>query len=202
MEATLIGYIVQYGYIALYAMLALGIIGLPIPDETLMTFVGSLTSYGHMSYAKALSVSFLGSMTGMLISYYLGRKIGKPFLYRYGKWVYLTPERLERSERWFQKYGMWTVAFGYFVPGIRHFTCYLAGISGIIFWRYVLYAGVGALIWCAAFITLGHVIGHNWELISHTLHKHLGSSGIIITILIVAIAYAFVLYKSRSAQKS
>ncbi|GIP32129.1 DedA family protein [Paenibacillus sp. J2TS4] len=155
--------IAQYGYIALYFLLALGIIGLPIPDEVLMTFVGYLASIGIFGYSAAVSVSLLGAMSGMILSYELGRKIGKPLIWKYGKWLLLTPERLEKAEGWFNRYGLWTVSFGYFIPGIRHLTCYLSGISGIERRKYWLFAGAGALVWCVLFITLGYFIGVQFE---------------------------------------
>jgi len=151
--------IMQYGYIALFLCLALGIVGLPIPDELLMTFVGYLASIGFMSMPGSVAVSFLGAMSGMMVSYTLGRKFGKPLLWRYGKWLRLTPPRLEKAETWFNRYGPWTVGFGYFIPGIRHLTCYLSGVSAMKPGKYFIFAGAGALIWCTLFILIGYFVG-------------------------------------------
>ncbi|MBE1441028.1 DedA family protein [Paenibacillus sp. OAS669] len=192
----------HYGYIALFGLLAVGIVGLPVPDEILMTTVGSLTSNGGpLSFCKSLLVSYAGTMTGMLVSYFLGKTVGKPFLYRYGKWVKLTPQRLDLAEGWFKKYGLWTVAFGYYVPGVRHFTCYLAGVSAVSLWRYLLYAGTGALIWCASFLTLGHFIGVNAPKIMHLIHHYMGISAIVI-VIVAAIGIAlFMWLRKRGASK-
>ncbi|WP_144937258.1 DedA family protein [Paenibacillus sp. 32O-W] len=151
--------IAQYGYLALYCLLALGIIGLPIPDEVLMTFVGYLASMGILRYTAAVVVSLLGSMSGMILSYELGRKIGKPLVWKFGKWIWLTPKRLEKAEGWFNRYGKWAVSFGYFIPGIRHLTCYLSGVSGMKRTTYWLFAAIGAVVWCVLFITIGYFIG-------------------------------------------
>jgi membrane protein DedA with SNARE-associated domain len=181
----------QYGYIALYALLALGIVGIPVPDEILMTTVGSLTVGEEplLSYSTSFAVCYAGTMTGMIVSYTLGRKVGKPFLYRFGKWVKLTPERLLVAEGWFQRYGLWAVAFGYYVPGFRHFTCYLAGVSNVKLWRYLLFAGSGAFVWVATFISLGHVIGINAPIVLNMVHKYLG-----VTVTVVLVAAAIILY--------
>ncbi len=176
----------SYGYIALFGLLAVGIVGIPIPDEILMTTVGSLTTIdGPLSFGKSLLASFAGTMVGMTVSYYLGNTVGKPFLYKYGKWVKLTPERLDLVESWFKKYGLWTVVFGYYIPGIRHFTCYWAGVSGVKLWRYLLFAGCGALIWCMTFLTLGHFIGVNAPKIMGVVHHYLGITGIIIAVVVI-----------------
>ncbi|MEK8128916.1 DedA family protein [Paenibacillus filicis] len=149
----------QYGYIAIFVLLALGIIGLPVPDELLMTFVGYLSSSGFLLLPIAIAVSFLGTMSGMLFSYALGRKFGKPLLHKYGKWIKLTPKRLDKAESWFSRYGAWAICFGYFIPGIRHVTCYLAGVSAMRLRRYVLFAGAGALFWCVLFTSIGYHVG-------------------------------------------
>lgn len=184
MKEVLIDFIGQYGYVALYLLLSAGIVGVPIPDETLMAFVGSLTALGGpFEFGTTLMVSYAGTMTGMIVSYVIGHRVGKPFLTRYGKWVKLTPSRLERAEGWFKKYGLWTVFFGYFVPGVRHFTCYLSGVSGVKFYKYMLYAGTGALLWCTTFLTLGRFIGSNLEGLFHLIHTYLGISLIALAIL-------------------
>nr|WP_216633961.1 DedA family protein [Paenibacillus alvei] len=161
----------HYGYIALFMLLALGIIGIPVPDETLMVFVGSLTVNGPFQYIPAFAVCLAGSMTGMFISYMVGRRVGKPLLDRYGKKLKLTPQRIKRTEEWFQKYGGWSIVFGYFVPGLRHLTCYFAGMSRMRWTTYLFAAGSGALVWVTTFLTLGHIVGNHWREAVHWLHS-------------------------------
>ncbi|GAB7056599.1 DedA family protein [Paenibacillus sp. YK5] len=190
----------HYGYFALYGLLALGIVGIPVPDEILMTTVGSLTAAEEplLSFGVTLAVSFCGAMTGMVVSYILGRKVGKPFLYKYGKWVKLTPERLHVAENWFKKYGMWAVAFGYYVPGVRHFTCYWAGVSNVGIWRYLLFAGIGGLIWVTTFLTLGHVIGMNAPRILEAAHHYLCMPVFVIVAVACVGAYIYWRYRKRA----
>ncbi len=191
----------QYGYIALYGLLALGIVGIPVPDEILMTTVGTLTIGDDplLHYWASFAVSFSGAMTGMIISYCLGRAVGKPFLYKYGRWIKLTPERLAVAERWFCKYGLWAVAFGYYVPGLRHFTCYLSGVSNVNFFRYLAFAGSGALIWCATFLTLGHLIGRNAPVLLHAIEPYLGMCAVLAVILA---AGGYMLYRHRRKKRA
>lgn len=190
-------WILDYGYAALYGMLALGIVGLPVPDEILMTFVGYLTSIGWFSYPLALAVCFLGSLTGMTVSYFIGHKVGKPFLWKFGKWVKLTPKRLHLAEHWFKRFGLWTVTFGYFVPGVRHFTCYLAGISGVKFWKYMLFAGTGGILWVATFITLGRFIGTSMDGMMPRIHKYMGFGALGIALVAGIIIYVYMMRRSK-----
>jgi membrane protein DedA with SNARE-associated domain len=188
---SLLQLIEHYGYIALYCLLALGIVGIPVPDEILMTTVGSLTTGEDplLSYSTSFLVCYAGTMTGMMVSYTLGKRVGKPFLYRFGKWVKLTPQRLLIAEGWFQKYGLWAVAFGYYVPGFRHFTCYLAGVSNVKLWRYLLFAGSGAFVWVLTFLSLGHFIGINAPIVLDVIHQYMGVSIPILVAVIGIIAY-------------
>lgn len=71
-------FISQYGYLAIFLLLSLGIIGLPIPDEILMMFIGYMSQEGGLNFTLSIILSFLGSSTGMIISYLIGNKFGKP----------------------------------------------------------------------------------------------------------------------------
>lgn len=151
--------IADYGYFAIFALLALGIAGLPVPDEIMMTFVGYLTSIAVLDYKCALGVSFLGAITGTMLSYFIGRKVGRPLLESHGKWFRLTPARLAKAEEWFNRYGPWTIVVGYYIPGVRHLACYFSGISRMGKRQYMLYAGAGTLSWCLVFCTIGYYLG-------------------------------------------
>jgi membrane protein DedA with SNARE-associated domain len=172
MEQSLIQLLQDYGYIGIFSFLMLGIVGLPLPDEIMMTFLGYLVSIGRLNlfltYVSALS----GSACGITVSYLLGIRLGYPFLKKYGSKIFITPRRLCLTQTLFQRYGNWLLFVGYFVPGVRHVTAYLAGISKLSYPRFALYAYAGAAIWCATFIGLGHVFGNNWELVIDMMHKY------------------------------
>lgn len=151
--------IADYGYLAIFLMLLLGIIGVPIPDEIMMTVVGYFTNINVLNYELAILVSFAGALLGMLISYMIGKKAGRPFIDKYGKWVGLKEERMSKVSKWMEKYGPYSLIFGYFIPGVRHITCYFSGVSKMKFKTYILFAAIGAFLWCFTFITIGRGIG-------------------------------------------
>ncbi|KOS60234.1 DedA family protein [Lysinibacillus agricola] len=152
-------FISQYGYLAIFLLLSLGIIGLPIPDEILMMFIGYMCQEGNLSFTLSIILSFLGSSTGMIISYLIGNKLGKPIILKYGKWVGLNNKRFTKVERWFQRFGPWTIIIGYYVPGIRHLTSYISGITQMKFRYYLAFACFGALTWVLIFISIGYFVG-------------------------------------------
>jgi len=152
-------FILNYGYLAIFVSLFLGLIGLPVPYEVLMTTIGYYCSVGFLSTPVAILIATLGSFLGMVVSYFVGSKIGRPIIYRVGKWIGLTTKRLLRVEKWMMKFGYYTVTFGYFIPGFRHAICYFCGISKISLKKYMVFAFAGALIWSSFFILIGKFIG-------------------------------------------
>ncbi|EGQ22434.1 DedA family protein [Mammaliicoccus sciuri] len=151
-------YIAQYGYLSIFFFLALGIFGLPLPDELLVTFAGYLASAGTFHFVFAMVFTISGVMVGTLFTYMIGRKIGKPLVHRFGRYLFLSPHRMQKVEQWFMAYGSWAVTIGYFLPGMRHFVCYVSGMSGMSVRRYILFAIPGVIVSTMICILLGYFI--------------------------------------------
>ncbi len=156
-------WISHYGYFGLFSLLMLGIIGLPIPDETLLTFSGFLVHIHKFSLYPTILTAFLGSVTGITISYFLGRSIGLYLLRKYGKYLLITPEKLDAVHQWFLKRGKWSLVIGYFIPGVRHLTAYTAGATKLELPKFMTYAYAGGFIWSLTFIFLGYSLGKHWQ---------------------------------------
>lgn len=151
-------FVAQYGYLSVFFFLSLGIFGLPMPDEVIVVFTGYLASSGTFHFLYAVFFTLAGVMIGTLFTYALGRKIGKPLIRRFGKYLALSPKRLHTVEKWFMAYGSWTVTIGYFLPGMRHFICYVSGMSGMSMQRYILFAVPGIILSTTICLLLGYVI--------------------------------------------
>jgi membrane protein DedA with SNARE-associated domain len=160
---TVLQWISAYGYEAIFFLLVLGIVGLPVPDETLLTFTGYLVFKGQMTFAGALTAACLGSACGITISYLLGRNLGLAILHRYGKYVHVTQEKIDKIHAWFHRVGRWTLTFGYFIPGVRHFTAYVAGTAELPYREFAVFAYAGSLLWPLTFISLGYFFGEHWN---------------------------------------
>lgn len=171
MEQTLADFLSQYGYIGIVLFLILGIVGIPLPDEIFMTFIGYLSSEGKLNLYLTYISALTGSIGGITLSYGLGMRFGYPLLKKYGNRLFITRRRLRITQFLFRKYGNWVLFFGYFFPGVRHLTAYLAGISKLSYYRFGLYAYFGAIVWCTTFIGLGYVLGSSWELVFQFLHR-------------------------------
>jgi len=122
-------FVYAYGYLGVFSLLMLGIVGLPVPDEWLLTFAGYLIYKGHFHIVPALAAAILGSVCGISVSYYLGRTLGISIVRRYGQWFHITEERMSRVHAWFDRTGRWSLLVGYFIPGVRHLAGFVAGTS-------------------------------------------------------------------------
>lgn len=172
MVDTVLRWVSVYGYAGLFFCLVFGIIGLPIPDETLMTFTGYLIYKGQMRAVPAFLVALAGSMSGITISYVIGRLLGPPLVHKYGKYIHFTDEKLHAMHDWFHRIGHWTLTFGYFIPGVRHFTAYTAGIAEMPYDEFARFAYSGSVLWVSTFIGLGYYFGEHWDWVIERMHNN------------------------------
>ena len=160
MEQQILAWVAQYGYLAIFLCLVLGIVGLPIPDETMLTFAGYLVFKGHLS-------------------------LGMPLVHRYGRYLHLNEERINKAHRWFDRIGHWALTVGYFIPGIRHFTAYAAGMSGLEPRQFALFAYSGAVLWISTFIGLGYLLGERWQSVQKNIDHYIVGCTILCAIALV-----------------
>ncbi len=173
MEQQVLAWITQYGYFAIFALLMFGIVGLPVPDETLLTFCGFLMYQGRLAPVEAFGTAFAGSACGITLSYFLGRTFGLALIHRYGRYVRITEDHINKAHAWFARVGHWGLTFGYFIPGIRHFTAYAAGMSEVEYPQFALFAYSGGLLWVGTFLSLGYFLGERWKAVEQNIHHYL-----------------------------
>lgn len=159
----LLGLVFHYSYLGLFAAMALGLFGLPVPDEVLLTAAGFQISQGGMKLGWTMLAAIAGSVFGMSASYALGRLLGFPLLRKYGKHFGLTEGRLERHGKLMAKWGQAVILLGYFVPGLRHVTALLSGVGRRPYPAFALYAAMGALLWTSVYELAGSLLGEHWR---------------------------------------
>ncbi|WP_054705276.1 DedA family protein [Bacillus sp. JCM 19041] len=187
--------IIQYGYVGVFFSLLAGILGFPIPDEVLLLTIGYLSYIDFLHITPALIVSIVGSFLGMSLSYYLGIKLGAPFLETYGPRFYLSIKRQKQVHALLAKHGKWIIFFGFFIPGIRHLTGYLSGIAKLKYSTYAMFSGIGSIIWASGFILCGYVLGHRWLVIRENVFAHKILYFSIFFTLLTLIVTSYILYK-------
>ncbi|MCX5890487.1 MAG: DedA family protein [Deltaproteobacteria bacterium] len=163
----------SYGYLGVFGSQMLGMFGLPVPDETILTFTGFLVHKNYLHLAPALLAAYLGSICGITLNYLVGRFVGFPLLHKYGYYLRLTDERINQAHRWFERYGKVALFGGYFLPGLRHLTAFSAGASRLEYRLFAPYAYAGGLVWVATFIALGYFLGEEWRKIVPQIQSYL-----------------------------
>jgi len=197
MERQLTVWLVRYGAPMLFAAQVLGIFGLPIPDELLLTMAGAMVAKGLLDGSATVIAAVSGCLTGITLSYLVGRVVGI-------KLLRATFERhlahLERAQAMFRRFGGWLLVFGYFVPGVRHVTAIAAGSGCLSYPAFARYAYPGGFLWCAVFLAFGYYSGDRWPAVARSARSHLAIVAGVLAC--VAVAYAVVriaLHRSQSA---
>jgi membrane protein DedA with SNARE-associated domain len=187
----------NYGYIAIFVLLMMGIVGPLIPDETILVLAGILVHRGELSYAPALIAAYAGSFCGITLSYWLG-KHGLGWLERHWPWFQrFSAEHLLRAELWFTRFGGWTLFFGYFVAGVRHFTALFAGMSRMPYREFAMYAYTGGALWVLTFVSIGYFAGEQWSKIGGTVER----DSVIVAILIAIVAAVWFKWRRKRRGK-
>jgi LPXTG-motif cell wall-anchored protein len=157
------------GLFVLFGLVLLENLLPPIPSEVILPLAGFLVADGEMSFVAAMIAATAGSVVGALIIYGVGRYGGRPLLLRYGDYLYLNAERIDRSEAWFEQYGQRIVFFGRMIPGIRSVVSVPAGLARMDLTLFTLLTLAGSAIWNGALIGAGWALGDNWEDIAEVI---------------------------------
>ncbi len=169
------------GYAGIFIMMFLESSFFPFPSEVAMIPAGYLASRGEMSLTVAFLAGAGGSLAGALFNYILGHRLGRAFLIKYGKYIFLKPETVDKTEAFFAKYGPASTFWGRLLPGIRQYISLPAGIGRMPLLAFSIYTFLGAGLWCAVLLSLGYIFGEHEEQIKEVLHYLLGA--IIITVI-------------------
>ncbi|MDZ4186173.1 MAG: DedA family protein [Desulfuromonadales bacterium] len=161
------------GYPGIFLLMAMESSIVPVPSELVMPPAGYLAQQGKMHIGLAILAGTVGSLVGAYANYFAAQYLGRPLLYRYGKYVLISPEKLQRMETFFQRHGEISTFIGRLLPVIRHLISIPAGLSGMNHLRFSLYTLAGAGIWCTILAWIGYVIGQNQQLIMQYSHQAL-----------------------------
>jgi membrane protein DedA with SNARE-associated domain len=188
-EHNLLTWLARYGAPLFFFAQVLGIIGLPIPDELLLTIAGALIAQGKLNLVPTAIAALAGCITGITVSYLLGRLLGRTLLKR---WFMRHEWAVERAHRWLHRFGGWLLAFGYFIPGVRHLTAITAGSGCLEYKTFAAWAYPGGALWCSVFLGLGYFAGDRWHEVLDAAHEH----SVLLGVIIVALLGVFFLLRS------
>jgi len=170
----------QYGYIILFLSLMIELIIVPIPNEALMSYVGLLCFEGKLNLPLSIIFAGLGGITGATISYWIGYKLGVPFFRRYGHYIHLGPEKLDKMSKWYTKYGKVLLLVSFFIPGIRHIASIISGVIKLPYRSFSIFSYIGVVLWVGTFIALGDILGPKLDQYQEEIKKWLVVVSIVI----------------------
>jgi membrane protein DedA with SNARE-associated domain len=174
------------GYGMVLFLMALESMVAPVPSEAVMPFAGFLIFEGRFSFSGVVIASTVGSIIGSLISYYMGKWGGKPFVKKFGKYLLLDEQHLEITERFFSKYGDKAIFASRFIPVVRHLISIPAGVGRMNIVKFSVYTVIGAGLWNAFLTYVGYVLRENWS----EVRKYSEVVDVIVVAgLIIAVAY-------------
>ncbi len=191
------GIVESLGYPGLFLLIVLESTMIPIPSLLVMPFAGYLASKGVFSLPVILAINSAGALTGSLLSYWLGAKGGKPLLLKYGKWVFVRPKDIDKTEQFFARHGGATVLIGRFLPVVRHLISIPAGIARMPLHKFLVQTFIGSAVWGGGLMVFGYVVGSRWESIAAKAKRVDLVIAALIVLAILAIAVRF-MWKRRT----
>jgi membrane protein DedA with SNARE-associated domain len=150
-----VGWVLTGGYLGIIALMAMESSILPVPSEVVIPPAAFLAAQGHLNFWGVVLAGTVGSYIGAAASYWISLFIGRPLVLRYGRFVLLTPAKLERAETWLARYESGGVFFARLLPVIRHLISIPAGILEMNFASFSLMTTLGSAIWCFILACLG-----------------------------------------------
>jgi membrane protein DedA with SNARE-associated domain len=157
----------RYGYLVVFFGVMLEGTGVPLPGETVLIAAGVLVHRGALDFGGALISGILGTVVGNQIGYCVGRFGGRPFVLRWGRYAFITSERLGHAEAFFARHGGSAVFLSRFVVGLRVFGALVAGTSRMPWGKFTLYNVLGGTVWAAAAVSLGYFLWSSISLVEH-----------------------------------
>ena len=195
-------WLANYGVIAIFILMFVDAV-FPAASELVLVYAGALASgalahdvhvlgwhpTGFAAYLAVVVTAVVGYQLGAITGWWIGISGGRAFLERRGRWFHLSPARLDRAERWFQRWDAWAELVGRVTPVARSFISIPAGVFESPFGRYNVLTLVGNGIWCLALAAVGWALGASWETFHHDFRwvEYLAVLGIVAAVAFVVL---------------
>ncbi|WP_060788403.1 DedA family protein [Geobacillus zalihae] len=201
MQAWITDFMEQFGYIGIFFMIALENIFPPIPSEVILPFGGFMTTYTSLTVPGVIAAATAGSVAGALVLYGIGRLLSverlERIVDRWGRWLRVKPEDIDKANLTFHRYGVWAVFFGRMVPLVRSLISIPAGMAKMNIGLFVWLSVLGTLIWNTILISIGAALGESWGKVSEVIGMYAEVVYVIIAAIILIGAVRF--WKRRRA---
>lgn len=193
MTEFILNLISQYGYFGMFLGMVLEAVIIVIPSELILATGGILASKNIFSFWLVFIIGILGSVFCAIILYFIGYFGGRGFICKYGKYIFLKIEDIDRSNSWFNKYGLLASLICRNFPVVRTLISIPIGIMRLSFIKFVIYTTIGSIPWTFVFVYVGYSLGNNWTIINTYISKLKIPIKILIIILLISYLYKIVI---------
>jgi membrane protein DedA with SNARE-associated domain len=191
-------FIASYGYLAIFVLMLAESACIPVPSELTMVFGGALAAGAvagaHLNLILVIAVGVAGNVAGSYIAWGVGAYGGRAAWRRWGRYVLLRPDDIDRADRWFTRHGTKAVFFGRLLPVVRTFISLPAGIARMPPARFGIYTLAGCIPWTAALAWAGYAVGANWQHVVSAFH---GATYVIVALIILLVVAGIVFLVRR-----
>jgi membrane protein DedA with SNARE-associated domain len=176
----------NYGYLAVTGLVLIEDFGVPVPGETTLILAAVYAGAGRLSIWLVVLLGFLGAVIGDNIGFAIGHFGGRRLVERFGRYIFLTPERLDRATGFFERHGGKIVSIARFIEGLRQANGIIAGITGMHWAKFLAFNALGAALWVAVWTSVGYFSGNHINSIYHTATQYSTYLAIAFGVLVLA----------------
>ena len=181
--------ITQYGYLGMFLGMVLEAVIIIIPSEAILATGGIFASKEIFSFWLTFFIGLLGSVFCAIVIYLMGYYGGKPFIKKYGKYFFMKEEDIEKSDSWFNKYGLYAALIGRNFPIVRTLISLPIGIMRLSFVKFLIYTIIGSIPWTFVFVYVGYALGSNWVIVNGYISKLKIPIKILLIIFVISYFY-------------
>ena len=191
-------YLGHYGYWAILLLVMVEDFGIPVPGETILIAGAIYAGTGRLNVVGVGVVGFAAAVIGDNIGFVIGHFGGRALVLRWGRYLFLTRERLEKTERFFDRHGGAVITIARFLEGLRQANGIIAGISGMHWLRFLAYNALGAALWTGTWVSAGYFAGNHITTIYHYITQY----SLYVLIALAVLLVAWILYRVRRARRA
>jgi membrane protein DedA with SNARE-associated domain len=170
--ASLSPILASHGYLAVFGFLFVESFGAPVPGQTMLMAAGVFAGAGKLNVAGVAAVGFLAAVAGDNVGYLVGHLGGRGLVLRFGRYIFVTEERLKKVENFFERHGGKIVAVARFIEGLRQLNGVVAGIAGMPWRRFLACNALGAMAWVGVWTSAGYLAGGHLTVIYQQFHRY------------------------------
>ncbi|VFJ12736.1 Inner membrane protein YqjA [Candidatus Nitrosocosmicus franklandus] len=195
----------SYGYLGLFIAAFAETIFPPIPSEVIFPLAGFVGFRSNFTYLETFLMAVsgaVGATIGAVLIYFISLKIGRIAIVKLGKYVFVSEEKIETAEKWFEKYGIYAVFLGRMAPGVRELISVPAGIARMPIVKFTIFTFLGSLVWSTVLVFSGYLLGNSWSELSDSLSDYFPLLSILTTAIFVSVVIFYLIRKKKKRKGS